>query len=352
MKSITFAKVLKSIEMAKKESVLTYDVVIHNVQERQFKPIYYLMGEESYYIDRLSDYIASHVLTEEEKDFNFTTLYGAETDINTVIMTARRYPMMSEYQVVLVKEAQNLKNLDALSAYLKNPQPQTVLVFCHKNGVLDRRKKIVADIEKTGFLFESKKLYDRELPPFIVSYVQRKGMAIDQKSISLLVDYVGADLNRMASELDKLAIKGVQRITPDLIEQNIGVSKDFNTYELKNALISRDIYKANRIANYFYKNSKEYPIQKVLPSIFVYFANLMVAHYAVSKDEAGVMEALDLRQTWQVKEYMQGMRNYSARKTMDIIAMIRETDARSKGYGNSMAGSGELLQDLVYFILH
>lgn len=338
--------------MAKKESVLTYDVVVRNIQERQFKPIYYLMGEESYYIDRLSEYIANNVLTEEQKDFNFTTLYGAETDINTVIMTASRYPMMSDYQVVLVKEAQNLKNLDALSAYLKKPQPQTVLVFCHKNGTLDRRKKVVADIERVGFLFESKKLYERDLPPFIVSYVQRKGMTIDQKSVSLLVDFVGADLNRMASELDKLAIKGDRRITADLIEQNIGVSKEFNTYELKNALAARDVFKANRIVKYFDKNTKAYPIQMILPSLFGYFSNLMVAHYANPKTEAGVMDALGLRQAWQVKEYMQGMRNFSARKTMEIISAIRETDARSKGFGNSMASSGELLQELTYFILH
>lgn len=338
--------------MAKKESTLTYDVVVRSIKERQFKPIYYLMGEESYYIDRIADYIASNVLTDEQKDFNFTTLYGAETDINAILMAARRYPMMSDYQVVLVKEAQNLKNLDPLSVYLKSPQPQTILVFCHKNGVLDRRKKIVAEIERVGFLFESKKLYERELPPFIAGYVQRKGMSIDSKSVELLVDYIGSDLNRMANELDKLVIKGDKFITPELIEQNIGVSKDFNTFELRSALISKDIFKANRIVNYFDKNQKEYPIQKVLPTLFSYFSNLMLAHYAPSRTEAGVMETLDLRMSWQVKEYMIGMKNFSARKTMNIIAAIRETDARSKGFGNSMASSGELLQELIYFILH
>ncbi len=338
--------------MAKKESTLTYDVVVRSIKERQFKPIYYLMGEESYYIDRIADYIASNVLTDEQKDFNFTTLYGAETDINAILMAARRYPMMSDYQVVLVKEAQNLKNLDPLSVYLKSPQPQTILVFCHKNGVLDRRKKIAAEIERVGFLFESKKLYERELPPFIAGYVQRKGMSIDSKSVELLVDYIGSDLNRMANELDKLVIKGDKFITPELIEQNIGVSKDFNTFELRSALISKDIFKANRIVNYFDKNQKEYPIQKVLPTLFSYFSNLMLAHYAPSRTEAGVMEALDLRMSWQVKEYMIGMKNFSARKTMNIIAAIRETDARSKGFGNSMASSGELLQELIYFILH
>ena len=338
--------------MAKKESTLTYDVVLRSVKERQFKPIYYLMGEESYYIDRIADYIANNVLTEEQKDFNFTTLYGAETDINAVLMAARRYPMMSDYQVILVKEAQNLKNLDPLSVYLKNPQPQTILVFCHKNGVLDGRKKVAGDIAQVGFLFESKKLYERDLPPFIAGYVQRKGMTIDGKSVELLVDYIGSDLNRMASELDKLAIKGDKRIPPELIEQNIGVSKDFNIFEFRSALINKDIFKANRIVNYFDKNQKEYPIQKVLSALFSYFSNLMVAHYAPYRTEAGVKDVLDLRIPWQVKDYMLGMRNFSARKTMSIIAAIRETDAKSKGFGNSMATSGELLQELIYFILH
>lgn len=338
--------------MAKKESVLTYDVVVRSIQERQFKLVYYLMGEESYYIDRIADYITNNVLTEEQKDFNFTTLYGAETDMNTVVMTARRYPMMSDYQVVLVKEAQNLKNLDPLAVYLQNPQPQTILVFCHKNGVLDRRKKVAAEIERVGFLFESKKLYERELPGFITSYVQRKGMTIDSKSVELLVDYVGSDLNRMAGEIDKLGIKGDRRITPDLIEQNIGVSKEYNTIELKNALIARDVLKSNRIVNYFDKNQKAYPIQMILPSLFTYFSNLMLAHYSPVKNEAGVMETLGLRQAWQARDYLSGMRVFSARKTMNIIAAIRETDARSKGFGNSMATSGELLRDLVYFILH
>lgn len=351
-KSITFAKVLKSIDMAKKESGLSYEDIVRSVKERNFKPVYYLMGEESYYIDRISEYIADQVLTEEQKDFDFTTVYGSETDINAVVMAARRYPMMSDYQVVLVKEAQNLKSLDALAVYLQNPQPKTILVFCHKNGVLDRRKKVAAEIERVGFLFESKKLYERELPGFITAYVQRKGMTIDAKSVQMMVDYVGADLNRMANELDKLGVKGDKRITADVIEQNIGVSKEFNVYEFRAALVAKDIFKANRIVNYFDKNQKAYPIQSILPGLFSFFSNLMLAHYAQPKTEEGVMEALGLRQAWQVKEYMAAMRVYSARKTMNIIAELRTTDAKSKGFGNSMATPGELLKDLVYFILH
>lgn len=338
--------------MAKKESGLSYEDIVRSVKERKFKPVYYLMGEESYYIDRISDYIANQVLTEEQKDFDFTTLYGAETDINAVVMAARRYPMMSDYQVVLVKEAQNLKSLDALATYLQNPQPKTILVFCHKNGSLDARKKIAGEIARVGFLFESKKLYERELPGFITGYVQRKGMTIDAKSVQMMVDYVGSDLNRMANELDKLGVKGDKRITAEVIEQNIGVSKEFNIYELRSALVAKDIYKANRIVNYFDKNQKSYPIQSVLPSLFGFFSNLMVAHYAHPKTEEGIMEALGLRQAWQVKEYVAAMRVYSARKTMNIIAMLRTIDAKSKGFGNSMETPGELLKDLVYFILH
>ena len=326
--------------------------MVRSIQERQFKPIYYLMGEEAYYIDRISEYLVDSVLTEDQKDFNLTVLYGAETDINQVIQAAQRYPMMSEYQVVLVKEAQNLKNLDPLSSYLKNPQPATILVFCHKNGVLDGRKKVAGDIGRAGYLFESKLLKDNALPGFIGGYVKRKGMDIDAKSVSLLVEYIGADLNRMASEIDKLAITGARMVTPELIEEHIGVSKDYNIFELRNALLQKDVLKANRIVNYFDKNSKQYPIQKVLPGLFSFFSNLMVAHYSPRKDETGIAEVLGFKSTYPARDYVQGMRVFSARKTMNIIAALRETDAKSKGVGNNIEVEGDLYKDLIYYILH
>lgn len=339
--------------MAKQE--LTYESVVRSVQNREFKPIYYLMGEESYYIDRISDYIASQVLTEEQKDFNLTVMYGSDTNIANVLTAAKRFPMMSDYQVVIVKEAQNLKNIDDLSFYLKKPQPQTVLVFCHKNGVLDRRKKVIADVERVGVLFESKKLRDYQLPAFIVNYVRNHKSSIDEKAAVLLAEFIGSDLNRMAGEIDKLMMsmpEGQSRITPELIERNIGVSKEFNSFELRSALIEKDVLKANRIAKYFNENSKANPIQKTLATLFGFFSNLMLAHYAPEKSESGVMEILGIRQSWQVKEYMAAMRVYSARKTMNIISAIRQTDAKSKGVGNSSISDGDLLRELIYYILH
>lgn len=339
--------------MAKQE--LTYESVVRSVQNREFKPIYYLMGEESYYIDRISDYIASQVLTEEQKDFNLTVMYGSDTNIANVLTAAKRFPMMSDYQVVIVKEAQNLKNIDDLSFYLKKPQPQTILVFCHKNGVLDRRKKVIADVERVGVLFESKKLRDYQLPAFIVNYVRNHKSSIDEKAAVLLAEFIGSDLNRMAGEIDKLMMsmpEGQSRITPELIERNIGVSKEFNSFELRSALIEKDVLKANRIAKYFNENSKANPIQKTLATLFGFFSNLMLAHYAPEKSESGVMEILGIRQSWQVKEYMAAMRVYSARKTMNIISAIRQTDAKSKGVGNSSISDGDLLRELIYYILH
>lgn len=339
--------------MAKQE--LTYESVVRSVQNREFKPIYYLMGEESYYIDRISDYIASQVLTEEQKDFNLTVMYGSDTNIANVLTAAKRFPMMSDYQVVIVKEAQNLKNIDDLSHYLKKPQPQTILVFCHKNGVLDRRKKVIADVERVGVLFESKKLRDYQLPAFIVNYVRNHKSSIDEKAAVLLAEFIGSDLNRMAGEIDKLMMsmpEGQSRITPELIERNIGVSKEFNSFELRSALIEKDVLKANRIAKYFNENSKANPIQKTLATLFGFFSNLMLAHYAPEKSESGVMEILGMRQSWQVKEYMAAMRVYSARKTMNIISAIRQTDAKSKGVGNSSISDGDLLRELIYYILH
>ncbi|MCQ2246829.1 MAG: DNA polymerase III subunit delta [Bacteroidaceae bacterium] len=339
--------------MAKQE--LTYESVVRSVQNREFKPIYYLMGEESYYIDRISDYIASQVLTEEQKDFNLTVMYGSDTNIANVVTAAKRFPMMSDYQVVIVKEAQNLKNIDDLSFYLKKPQSQTILVFCHKNGVLDRRKKVIADVERVGVLFESKKLRDYQLPAFIVNYVRNHKSSIDEKAAVLLAEFIGSDLNRMAGEIDKLMMsmpEGQSRITPELIERNIGVSKEFNSFELRSALIEKDVLKANRIVKYFNENSKANPIQKTLATLFGFFSNLMLAHYAPEKSESGVMEILGMRQSWQVKEYMAAMRVYSARKTMNIISAIRQTDAKSKGVGNSSISDGDLLRELIYYILH
>lgn len=239
--------------------VFTYEEIVRDVKNGVYVPIYFLMGEEDYYIDRISEYIADRVLTEAEKEFNLTILYGADTDIATIINSAKRYPMMSKYQIVMVKEAQNLKNLDELTYYLQKPLMSTILVFCYKHGVLDRRKKLAAEIEKAGILFESKKLKDAQLSGFISSYLKRKRVDIEPKASEMMAEFVGADLNRMAGELEKLVITlpdGCSRITPEQIERNIGISKDYNNFELRNALISKDVLKANLIVKYFNNNMR------------------------------------------------------------------------------------------------
>ncbi|HJC93765.1 MAG TPA: DNA polymerase III subunit delta [Candidatus Phocaeicola excrementigallinarum] len=333
----------------------TYEEIVRNLKNRTYAPVYFLMGEEDYYIDRISDYILDTVLTETEKEFNQTVLFGMDTDINTVINAARRYPMMSEHQVVVVKEAQNLKNLENLTYYLQKPMPSTILVLCYKHGVLDRRKKIAAEIEKNGVLFESKKLKDSQLPGFISTYLKRKKVEIEPKASEMMAEFVGTDLSRMTGELDKLIItlpEGQKRITPEQIEKNIGISKDFNNFELRNALIEKDVLKANMIVKYFDENPKNNPLQMTLAVLFNFFSNLMLAYYAPQKTDQGIAAQLGLRSAWQAKDYMNAMQRYTGVKVMQIINAIRNCDAKSKGVGNTSATNGELLRELVYFILH
>ena len=339
--------------MAKQE--ITCDDILKDLRNKQYKPIYYLMGEEPYYIDLISNYIAQNVLSESEKEFNQTVVYGSDIDIATVINAAKRYPMMSEYQVVIVKEAQTIKNMEELSFYLQKPLNSTILVICHKHGVLDRRKKLTAEIEKTGVLFESKKIKEAQLPAFITSYMKRKGIDVEPKSAAMLSDFIGTDLSRLVGEMEKLIITlpaSQKRITPELIEKNIGISKDFNNFELKSALIEKDIFKANQIVKYFEENPKTNPIQVTLSLLFNFYANLMLAYYAPEKSEQGIANQLGLKSTWQSREYLSAMRKYSGVKVMQIIGAIRYCDAKSKGVGNSSTNSGELLRELEFKILH
>lgn len=334
---------------------ITYEEIVRNLKNKIYSPVYFLMGEEDYYIDRISDYLVDQVLTETEKEFNLTVLYGNDTDIATVINAAKRYPMMSKYQVVVVKEAQNLRNLEELTYYLQKPLASTILVFCHKHGVLDRRKKITVEIEKTGVLFDSKKLKEAQLPGFISSYLKRKQIEIEPKASEMMAEFVGTDLSRMSGELEKLIITlpaGQKRITPDLIERNIGISKDYNNFELRNALIAKDVFKANQIVKYFEENPKNNPLQVTLAVLFNFFSNLMLAYYAPEKTEQGIASQLALRSPWQSRDYMAAMQKYTGIKVMQIIGAIRECDAKSKGIGNPSTPDGELLRSLVYTILH
>ena len=339
--------------MAKQE--ITCDDILKELRAKQYRPVYYLMGEEPYYIDLIADYITDNILTETEKEFNLTVVYGADVDIATVINAAKRYPMMSEHQVVVVKEAQNIRNMEELSYYLQKPLLSTILVICHKHGVLDRRKKLAAEIEKTGVLFESKKVKDAQLPAFITSYMKRKGIDVEPKATAMLADFVGANLSRLTGELEKLIItlpKGHTRVTPEQIEKNIGISKDYNNFELRSALVEKDVLKANKIIKYFEENPKTNPIQMTLSLLFGFFSNLMLAYYAPEKSEQGIANMLGLRTPWQAKDYLAAMRRYNGVKTMQIIGEIRYADAKSKGVGNPSLSDGDILRELVFKILH
>ena len=335
---------------------VTFQSIMQDLKNRSFAPFYLLMGDESYYIDSISDYIASHVLSPEECDFNQTICFGSDVTAVQVADMARRYPMMAEYQVIIVKEAQNIRSLEALEKYLKNPVKSTILVWCHKNGKIDARKKVIGVAQSVGIVFESKKLRDYQLPDFIQNYLKPKKISIDPKSCQMIADYIGADLSRIVSELDKILIylpEDDRRITPEVVEKEVGVSKDFNAFELRNAIVSKDVFKANQIIKYFDNNPKAGSLYSFLPLLFSFFQNLMIVHYSPNKSsEQDIARALDLKSAWGSKDFITGLRNYSARKTMEIISKIREVDGKSKGLDNPNTGAGELMKELIFFILH
>ncbi len=335
---------------------ISYESIMHELMEGKYRPVYYLHGEESYYIDKISDYIAEHALQPEERDFNLTILFGSDVSASAIADTCRRYPMMAERQVVIVKEAQNLKNTEALEKYMKQPMPTTVLVICHKNGKIDGRKReYVKAVQQAGILFESAKLRDRDLPAFIERYLKQKNVSIDPKSTQLIAEAIGPDLSRLTGELEKVLIslpEEDRRVTPQVVEDQIGVSKDFNSFELRDAIVNHNIFKANQIMNYFDKNPKAGNIYLFLPMLFNYFQNLMLAYYAPKRSQETVAEWLELRSPWAAKDYITGMNYYTGVKVMQIISKIREIDAKSKGLDNPNTPPEELMKELIFFVLH
>ena len=333
----------------------TYESIMSELKSGTYQPVYYLMGEEGYFTDRITDYIIEHSLTEDERDFNLTVFYGLESDIDTIITAAKRFPMMAERQVIVVKEAQMLKNIDNLLFYLQAPQPTTVLVFAHKNGSLDKRKKVTTEIDRTAVLLDSKKVREEQLPAFISSYLREKGLTADTKSLLMISESIGADLCRVAGEIDKLSIAlpaGTTIITPDLVEEHIGISKEFNNFELQNAIVNKDILKANKIINYFAQNPKKNPIQMTLALLFSFFSNLMMAYYSPDKTERGVASFIGLKNTWGVGDYLKAMKNYRAMHVMEVLHLIRLADAQSKGAEGVATPDGEIMRELLYKILH
>jgi len=312
------------------------------------------MGEESFFIDKITDYIIDHALPEHERDFNQTILYGKDTDIGTIVTTARRFPMMAEKQVVVVREAQNIKNIDQLSSYVKNPLKSTILVINYKYKSLDKRKAFTKDVAQNGVLFESKKIYDNQIPDWIKKYASNLKYKVDNKAAFLLAEFLGNDLGKITNAIEKLTINitNSDTITPADIEKNIGISKDYNNFELQNALGKKDVLKANQIINYFSTNEKNHPLVVTIALLHSYFSKVLKYYFLKNKTNEKVVASSLRINPYFVKDYKLASRNYNPKKLVSIIEMLREYDLRSKGFGDTGTKQGDLLKELIFKILH
>ena len=333
---------------------MTYEDILKDLKDKKYKPVYLLMGEEPYYIDRVTDYIAKNVLSEEEKTFNQIVLYGKDTDIPGVINAARRFPMMSNRQVVIVKEAQELVKIEDLIHYVDNPLESTLLVINYKYKKFDKRKKLFKAIDKHGVILDSRRLYDDKIPAWISSYLLGRGKKIEPKAAVILCEFLGNDLGKIANELEKLALilgEGEETINAKHIEENIGISKDFNNFELNNALGQRNVLKANRIVKYFESNPRAHPITLSITSIYFFFSKLLSYHFLSNRSRKNVASVLKIDPFF-IQEYERAAQNYNTAKTVQVISLLREFDLKSKGFGNVSTSDGDLLKELVYKIIH
>jgi DNA polymerase-3 subunit delta len=328
--------------------------IVNNIKAGNIKPIYFLMGEEPYYIDKLSDYIEKNVLTEDEKGFNQTVLYGRDVSVEDIISTAKRYPMMSERQVVIVKEAQDLsRTIDKLESYVENPLLSTVLVFCYKYKTLDKRKKMTKLLDKVGVVYESKKLYENQVGDWIKRILSGKGYSIEPKANAMLVEFLGTDLGKINNELEKLQIilpKGTT-FTPKDIEDNIGFSKDFNIFELRKAIGERNQLKAYKIAEYFSNNPKDNPIVMTTGLIFSFFVQILQYHGLKDKNPKNVAVVLKVNPFF-LKDYDVALKNYPMKKVSQIVATLRDIDVKSKGVGANALPQSDLLREMLYKIFN
>ncbi|WP_423147125.1 DNA polymerase III subunit delta [Rubrolithibacter danxiaensis] len=335
-----------------------------DLKKRNFKPVYLLHGEESYYIDLFAEYLEKNVLSEAERGFNQSVFYGRDVDFTTILNAAKRFPMMSDYQVVLVKEAQDLKwskdseddkkAADPLLSYLEKPLNSTILIFCYKNGKFDKRKKTYKAIEKNGIVFESVVVYDNKIPVWIEDFVKEKGYKIHAKAAALIAEYLGNDLSKVANELEKLMLNVPKdkEITAEDVHNNIGISKEFNVFELQSALARKDAYKANQIINYFAANPKTNPIQLTLGTLNTYFVKVLKYHYLSDHSAPSVARELGVNPFF-VKDYEQAAKSYPMPKIFNIISYLRDCDLKSKGVeatGNTE--DSELIKELVFKIIH
>lgn len=332
----------------------TYEEIISDLKNRIFKPVYFLAGEEPYYIDLITEYIQEKVLPEAEKAFNQIILYGDDTNIASIIDTARRFPMMASHQVLIIKEAQSLKKLDDLIIYLEKPLLSTILVFSYKYKTIDKRTKLYKTLESHGVYFESARIRDYLIPAWIERYLMTMGIKADPSASAMLTEYLGTDLHKIVNELDKLIItlpadKPV--VTTTLVEKNIGISKDYNNFELQKAIGEKNILKANMIIHHFANNPKDNPITLSIASLFGFFSKLLTFHYLTDKSKNNVAAILKINPFF-VKDYESSAAKYNVSKTVQIISLLRTYDMKSKGYGDPGTEPGDLLKELVFRILH
>lgn len=328
--------------------------IVADIKAKNLKPIYFLMGEEPYYIDRISEFIENNVLAEEEKGFNQMVLYGRDVSVDDIVSNAKRYPMMAEYQVVIVKEAQDLsRTIEKLAAYAENPQPTTILVLNYKYKKIDKRKALYKSLKKTGLVFESKKLYENQVADWIRRVLAGKKYSISPKAAQMLVEFLGTDLSKINNELEKLQIilpEGTQ-ISPEHIEENIGISKDFNNFELRKAIGNRDDLKAYRIVKYFADNPKDNPMVVTVSLLFNFFSQLLHFHGLHDKSARNVASALKINPYF-VNEYVTAARNFPMKKVSGVVATLRNFDVKSKGVGANAVPQGDLLKELLTKILN
>jgi DNA polymerase III subunit delta len=340
--------------MKEKQAALPYKSVVEELKSKVFRPVYLFMGEETYFIDQLSDYLQNNILDEAERSFNQIVFYGKDADVLNIINSARRYPMMAAHNVVIIKEAQTLKGIDQLSHYTEKPMPSTILIIAYKYKSLDKRTQLYKSIAKNGLVFESGKIYDDQVPAWIDKYLKSKGYSIEPNASMLLLEFLGNDLSKIAMELDKLLITipaGTKNITPQSIETNIGISKEYNNFELQKALIQRNPEKAFRIAFYFGDNQKSSPFVLTIATLFFFFTKLIAFHAVKDSDRNTQTAALKINPYF-LNDYVQGYKVYPLQKSLRVISILREYDLKSKGINNTSNSAGDLLKEMIFRILH
>lgn len=332
---------------------MNFNNMLRDIRNRSFYPVYCLMGEEGFYIDVIAAFLEKHVLNDEEKEFNLSIFYGRDTDVPAITSTARRYPMMASHNVVIVREAQHLTGIDDLVPYLESPLKSTILVVCYKYKTLDRRTKLYKAFDKSGLVFTGKKLFDNQVPGWISSYVKQRGYQIGPTALQMLADHLGTDLGKIVNEVKKIFInirKG-EEITTTVIEENIGISKEFNIFEYQSAIGTKNKLKAYRIAQYFADNPKSNSIIRTTAVLCQFFSRILLYHGLNDKSRQNVAKKLGVAPYF-VKNYEQAAKNYPPARIVQLFSLLRDYDMRSKGMNNVSTNEGELVRELTCRILH